>query len=561
VGGPLGPDPLLVVARTPEFSRQKAQGLANKSALKALQDTRPLSIPAVLGVKTRPMPAVPAKVWLVGAGPGDPGLITARARDVLADAEVVLTDALASPLLLEFCPQAEVRNVGKRFGEDSAAQLAINQQLIELALQGRRVVRLKGGDPLLFARGGEEALALKNAGIKFEIVPGISSPVAASAYAGIPLTHREMSKSVTFITGSDRAGKEWSPEAWQRLATATDTICVLMGMRRIEEITHAILAGGRDPHTPAAVIQWGTRPEQRVVTAELVSLAETVRAAGLKNPAVIVVGEVVRLREELAWFDTKPLFGKTVLLPRPEQQGRVTAETIRERGAEALVLPMIEIGPPPDRAPLVRAVSELSLYDWVVFSSANAIEPFFAELAEQRRDARAFGKARVAVVGPKTGRALERFGIRPDLVAKEFVAEGLVEALLATGGPGRVLVPRALRARDVLPEALRAHGYAVDVVAAYETRPAPAAARAQLHASLTERSIDAILFTSGSTVHETFATLGEAARDLLADVTLASIGPITSQALRDAGFEPHVTAHVSTVEGLLDALEEYFASR
>jgi uroporphyrin-III C-methyltransferase len=222
----------------------------------SMQDTRPLSIHTLLGVKTRPMPGVPAKVWLVGAGPGDPGLITARARDVLADAEVVLTDALASPLLLEFCPQAEVHNVGKRFGEDSAAQLAINQQLIELALQGRRVVRLKGGDPLLFARGGEEALALKQAGIRFEIVPGISSPVAASAYAGIPLTHRELSKSVTFITGSDRAGKEWSPEAWKRLATATDTICVLMGMRRIEEITHAILEGGRDPRTPAAVIQW-----------------------------------------------------------------------------------------------------------------------------------------------------------------------------------------------------------------------------------------------------------------------------------------------------------------
>src|SRR6186713_1839440 len=234
------------------------------------------------------MPQAPGKVWLVGAGAGEPGLITVRGLSVLARADVVLYDALAHPALLEHCPQAEQRNVGKRYGEDSAAQEAIIAQMIELARQGKRVVRLKGGDPLMFARGAEEALALVDAGVKFEIVPGVSSPVATSAYAGISLTHRELSSSVTFITGSDREGKDWSPESWQKLATATDTICVLMGMRRITEITQAIIDGGRSPATPAAVIHWGARPEQRVVTAPLDQIAEVSQRAGLKNPAIIL---------------------------------------------------------------------------------------------------------------------------------------------------------------------------------------------------------------------------------------------------------------------------------
>jgi uroporphyrinogen III methyltransferase/synthase len=502
----------------------------------------------------------PAKVWLVGAGPGDPGLISARGLLALGLADVVLTDALAHPALLEACPQAEIHHVGKRFGEESASQEAIQQELVELARQGRQVVRLKGGDPFLFARGGEEALALAEAGIPFEIVPGIVSPIAVAAYAGIPLTHREVSKSVTFITGSDRAGHEWSPEAWKKLATATDTICVLMGMRRLREICRAVLDGGRAPETPAAVIQWGTRPEQRTVVSTLAEIADAAQRAGLKNPAVIVIGEVVSLRQKIAWYDTKPLFGKTLLLPRPEAQARATARAIRERAAEPLVLPVIEIAAPPDPSLLERAVDELGSYDWILFTSANGVDKLFDVLARKGRDARAFSRAKLGAIGPKTAAALEARGLLCDLTAKEFVGEGLARALLAQGAGGRVLLPRALVARDALPETLRAGGFSVDVVPAYETRPA-LTTRARLAQVVANAQADAILFTSSSTVSETLSALGDDAPALLSRITVASIGPITSQTLLDAGIQPDVTADEYTVDGLLDALERYFSAR
>ncbi|MFZ5896914.1 MAG: uroporphyrinogen-III C-methyltransferase [Myxococcota bacterium] len=503
----------------------------------------------------------PAKVWLVGAGPGDPGLITVRGLEVLKLAQVVLTDALAHPALLEMCPQAEVRYVGKRYGEDSAVQEAITREMIEIARGGRSVVRLKGGDPLLFARGGEEAQALAEANIPFEIVPGISSPVAASAYAGIPLTHRDVSKSVTFITGSDRAGKEWSPEAWKHLATATDTICVLMGMRRLEEIVRAILDGGRSPNTPAAVIQWGTRPEQRVVTATLEGLPERARVAGLKNPAVIVVGEVVALRERLAWYDTKPLFQKNLFLPRPEAQATASARAIRERGADPVVLPMIEIHPPPEPERVTRAINELGSYAWVLFTSANGVRCFFAALTAAGRDARAFANAKIGVIGPKTAQALEAHGLRADVMAKEFIGEGLAQALCQAGQPGKVLLARALVARDALPQTLNAAGFHVDVLPVYETRSASAEKRERLRHGLTSGNIDVALFTSSSTVTETLAALGDDARDLLARVVVASIGPVTTRTLTDAGIRVDVTASEYTVDGLLDALERHFAAR
>ena len=344
---------------------------------------------------------LPGKVYLVGAGPGDPGLITVRGLELLAQADVVLHDALAHPALLSACPQAELHDVGKRYGETSRSQDEINEQLIALARAGKKVVRLKGGDPFLFARGAEEALALTRAGIPFEVVPAVSSPVAASSYAGISLTHRELSSSVTFITGSDRAGKEWSAVAWRKLSTATDTICVLMGMRRIEEITLALIEGGRAASTPCAVIQWGAHPRQRVVTGELGSIAAAVRSAGLANPAVIVVGEVVRLREELRWYDVLPLFGKRVLVPRPAEQAEATARAIRARGAEPIVFPVIELVDPPEPERLGAALEKLASYDWVLFTSANGVERSFAALRRLGRDARAFGGARVGVIGPE----------------------------------------------------------------------------------------------------------------------------------------------------------------
>jgi len=499
------------------------------------------------------------KVWLVGAGPGDPGLITVRGREVLAAADVVLVDALAHHALLEHCRNAEVRFVGKRYGEDSASQDEINRQLVELAGQGKRVVRLKGGDPLLFARGAEEALALEAAGIEFEIVPGVSSPVAASAYAGIPLTHRDLSGSVTFITGSDRAGKEWSDEAWKKLATATDTMCILMGMRRIEQITQAILEGGRSPNTPVAVIQWGARPAQRVVTAPLSRIAEVVKAEGLKNPAVIVVGDVVSLRERLSWFESAPLFGKHLLLFRPEEQARDTARLVRERGAEPELMPMIEIAPPPDPALLASALERLSRYGWLLFTSANGVTRFFEALFARGLDARALSSVRLGVIGPRTGAALERYGVRPDLVAEEYVGEGLAQALVAEGPPRPVLLARALVARDALPETLRGHGFDVDVVPVYETRSLASTAKPRLEAALREGRAAAAIFTSSSTVREVVEALGPEAPAMLSRTTVASIGPITSKTLEAAGVRVDVAAREYTVAGVLDELAKYYA--
>jgi uroporphyrinogen III methyltransferase/synthase len=503
------------------------------------------------------MPQPQGKVWLVGAGAGEPGLITVRGLSLLQRADVVLFDALAHPALLEACPQAEQRNVGKRYGEDSAEQDAIIAQMIELARAGKRVVRLKGGDPLMFARGAEEALALAQAGIKFEIVPGVSSPIAASAYAGISLTHRDVSSSVTFITGSDRAGVEWSPESWKKLATATDTICVLMGMRRIGEIMQAIIEGGRAPSTPAAVIQWGARPEQRVVTAPLDRIAAVALAAGLKNPAIILVGEVATLRDQLAWYDSRPLSGKRIVVPRAAEQARETAGAVRERGAAAIALPMIEIAPPPDAARLAAAVADMKSYDWVLFTSSNGVEQLRLELERAGRDARAFGSARVGAIGPKTAEALSRLGIVADVVAREFVGEGLASAVLGQGTPRRVLLLRALVARDALPEALRARGCQVDVVAAYETKPLTGSG-AELRQRIEAGSVDAILFSSSSTVTSTLDALGEGGAELLRRIVVGSIGPITTRTLQAAGLPPSVQAASYTVEGLLDALEEHF---
>lgn len=503
----------------------------------------------------------PGKVWLVGAGPGDPGLITVRGRDLLATADVVLHDALSHPALLDLCARsAELRDVGKRGGSKSPTQDWITSQLIELALAGRQVVRLKGGDPMLFARGAEEALALADAGIDFEIVPGVSSPVAASAYAGIPMTHRDLSSSVTFITGSDREGKTWSPDAWKRLATATETICVLMGMQRIDAICSAIIEGGRSPSTPAAVVMWAARPSQRVVTAPLSEIAAAAHRAGLSNPAVIVVGDVVSLREPLRWFDRQPLFGRRLLVPRPRHQAVGTAEAIRRRAAEPIILPTIEIRPAPDPEALRAAARRVSDYDFCLFTSANGVDCFFEALGQLSLDARAFGRCKVGAIGPKTAEALVPHGIRADLTAAEFVGESLAQAILDIGGVRRILIPRARVAREQLPELLRRGGLTVDVVPAYETRPAGSEQKQRLQDLIADNEVDVVMFTSSSTVDSMVEMLGPDAPALLSRVALASIGPITSATAARHGLEVAVTAETYTVEGLLDALEKHYAT-
>ncbi|MGC4063973.1 MAG: uroporphyrinogen-III C-methyltransferase [Polyangiaceae bacterium] len=502
------------------------------------------------------------KVWLVGAGPGDPSLITVRGRELLSRATVVLYDALAHPALLEECQSsARLISVGKRLGCHTVPQSEIIKMMIDFAHRGELVVRLKGGDPYLFARGAEEAEALVEAGVPFGVVPGISSPVGTSTYAGFSLTHRDLSSSVTFVTGTDKHGEHWSEKAWARIATASDTLCILMGMRRIEEITSALIDGGRSGETPAAVIEWGARPEQRVLVATLGTLAERVRVKGLRNPSVIVVGDVVSLREQLRWYDSDPLFGKRLLLPRPEHQARATARAIRSRGAEAALVPLIAIEDPPDKEAVARAARELTTYDWVLLTSANGAERLVMELQRQGRDARAFGTSRVGVIGPKTAEPLLKFGIRPDLVADEHVAEGLLRGLLDAGPIRRALLFRAAEAREVLPDTLRERGVTVDVVAGYRTRCLAAESGSLLRAYLTETGMDAVLVTSSSMARSLVDALGADAASLLERTRVASIGPITTATLVELGVKVHVTASKYTIDGLLEALSEDFAAR
>jgi uroporphyrinogen III methyltransferase/synthase len=515
--------------------------------------------------------ALPGVAYLVGAGPGDPGLLTVRAATLLASADVVLYDELVHPALLDQArPGADLRSVGKRGGDPvakQASQRAIEEALIAEARAGKSVVRLKGGDPFLFGRGSEEAEALAAAAIPFEIVPGIPSPFAATAYAGISVTHRDLASSVTLISGTTRAGE---PFDFGELARLRGTLCVLMGMHALASICERLVReAGRDPGTPAAVIQWGTRAEQRVVEGRLDQLAALAREAGLGSPAIIVVGPVVALRRTLRWFDARPLFGKRVLVTRPEGQAASTAALLRLRGAEPIELPTISIQPPPDPAPLRDAVRTLDQHDVVAFTSENGVTRFFHELDAQRLDARAFGRARLAAIGSGTAAALAKKGLRADIVPADFRGESLARAILAdpqvmarraaSTAPLRVLIPRALVAREVLPEMLREAGCAVAVVPVYETHQASAARRDELLHRLETKALEVVMLTSSSTADSLCELLGPRAAALLDGVLVASIGPITSATATKRGLRVGLTAEESTLPGLIRALEAHFA--
>lgn len=533
--------------------------------------------------KTDPTGAQPGTVYLVGAGPGDPDLLTLRAAALLATADVVLHDELVHPAILaSIRPGADVRFVGKRGGdsiEKQTKQQEIDGALIALAGQGLRVVRLKGGDPFLFGRGSEEAESLAAAGVPFEVVPGVTAPLAVAAYAGISLTHRDLASSVTIVSGTTRSGL---PFDFREIARVSGTICVLMGMRRIEEVTRSLIEGAeKDPSTPTAVIMWGTRPEQRTVTGRLDEIAARSRAAGLQNPAMIVAGPVTALRDTIRWFDKQPLFGKRVLVVRAEGQSEDTARILRRRGAAPLLFPAIVLRPPPDPARVTQAVTELSTYDLVAFTSENGVARFMACLKEQGRDARAFASARIAAIGSGTAAALAPHGLTADIVPRDFVGEALAKVILDTlggsgtkpdGTPVRVLIPRALVAREVVPDVLRAAGCHVDVVPVYETVAPPPERREALRALLSSGGVDIVLLTSSSTATHLVDLLApdssppdttprEAAPPdataLLAGVLIASIGPVTTETARKRGLHVAVTADVSTIPGLLAAVESH----
>jgi len=474
-------------------------------------------------------------VYLVGAGPGDPDLITVRGADVLRRADVVVYDRLSAEALLALAPPgAERISVGKTPGHASAAQADINALLVDKGKAGLEVVRLKGGDPFVFARGGEEAAALRDAGVPFEVVPGITSAIAVPAYAGVPVTHRGVSTSFTVVTGHEAP---WAAEEtdWEGVARVGGTIVVLMGAATRGAIAERLIAGGMAPDTPVASVQWGTRAEQRTVRTTLAGLG----AAPVEAPATIVIGAVAAI--DLAWFERRPLFGKRVVVTRARHQASDLVHALRGLGAETVEVPAIEIGEPADGgAALQAAAANVGQFDWVVFTSVNAVGRFVPLL----RDARALGGVQIAAIGPGTADALAGFNLVPDLVPEQFVAESLLGAFPA--GTGRVLLPRAAVARDVLPEGLTAKGWHVDVVEAYRTIAGDVAPDVLAAA----RAADAITFTSSSTVTRYLEVAG---RDAVPPVVVC-IGPITAQTARDNGLTVDAEAEEHSIPGLVDTV-------
>lgn len=485
-------------------------------------------------------------VYLVGAGPGDPGLLTRRAAELLARADVVVFDRLVPASVLDLAPESAERiDVGKAPGRAERSQDEINTLLVARARERERVVRLKGGDPLVFGRGGEEAEALAAAAVPFEIVPGVTSALAAPAYAGIPVTHRGLSTHVTVVTGHEDPTKGRVDVDWAALARAGGTLVVLMGASRAAEIARALVAGGRAPDTPVAVVRNGTRPDQCTMRATLATISDV----EVRAPSVIVVGEVAAL--DLAWFETRPLFHRSVVVTRAREQASDLATRLAGLGAEVLEVPAIRIEPLPFELPPFHR------YRWIVFTSANGVRTFFDRgLDPAGADARRLASSRVAAIGPGTAAALRQRGVRADLVPERFVAESLLEAFPAPAEPGeRVLLVRAEHARDVLPEGLTRTGRAVDVLPVYRT--VAAAPDPDLLERVRRGAVDAITFTSSSTVERLCDALGS-----LPDPQplVVSIGPVTSRAARDRGLRVTGEATEHTIEGLVAALRAALGS-
>jgi uroporphyrinogen III methyltransferase/synthase len=498
-------------------------------------------------------------VYLVGAGPGDPGLITAKGLAVLRRAQVVVYDQLASPeLLQEAPPEAEIIYVGKKAGAHAVPQEGINDLLVQKARAGLTVVRLKGGDPFVFGRGGEEAEELAAAGVPFEVIPGVTSAVAVPAYAGIPVTHRRHTTLVTFITGHEDPAKEASTIPWANLGQNPGTLVFLMGVKNLAENCRRLIAAGRAPETPAAVIQAGTTPEQRTVTGTLADIAERAREADIQPPAVLVVGAVVELRERLQWWETRPLWGKTAVVTRSREQASRLVELLNAAGARCLEVPTLEMVPPDDLTPLDAALEGLSQYDWVIFTSANGVAAFMDRLFGQGKDARALGRAKIAAIGPATAQALKEYGLAADVVPETFQAEGL-EALTPHVSPGtRILLARAKVARDLLPDGLRRLGAQLDVAPVYQAR-APQTIPPDAEAALRQGGVDILTFTSSATVHNFAALLGKARfQRLAAGAAVAAIGPITRATLSEYGLTPQIEPATFTIPALAAAIIDYF---
>jgi uroporphyrinogen III methyltransferase/synthase len=500
-------------------------------------------------------------VSLVGAGPGDPGLLTLAGRDRLEHAEVVVYDRLIDPSLLDYAPAAAERvYAGKAAAARVMSQDEINALLVERGLSGKRVVRLKGGDPFVFGRGGEEALALAAAGVPFEVVPGVTSAVAAPAYAGVPVTHRGLASSFAVVTGHEDDEKPESSVDWRALAGSVNTIVVLMGGAALAGVTAALIEGGLAADTPCVSVEWGTTTRQRSVTSALGEIAGAVRDAGLGSPLLTVIGRVTELRRHLSWFEGRPLYGKRVLVTRTRRQASALSELLRREGAVPIELPALELTPVATDAQLEAVVVKLAArdYDWCLFTSPNAVEFIFDYLGRTRRDARLFAGCRLAALGAATAAALHEHGLRADLIASEFTSAGLLEAMPLDIGGARVLLPRAEGGSEDLYGGLKVRGAQVEELVLYDSA-LPSAPDDETLRLVREGSIDVVTFASSSSVRNLKAMLGDDFARLSDAVVVACIGPVTAQTAREAGLTVAVEPSTHTIPALVEALKAHYA--
>ena len=498
-------------------------------------------------------------VYLVGAGPGDPKLITLKGIECLKCADVVIYDLLINDALLEHCPpHAEKIYGGKRPGEQRKRQDEINSLMIEGARAGKTVVRLKGGDPFIFGRGGEEVLALVEAGIDFEIVPGITSAIAAPAYAGIPLTHRDYASSVAFVTGHSASFAPDSPIGWEQLATAVDTLVVYMGIGHLRQIAEQLTKHGRSPETPVTLVHWGTTPRQKTLEGTLADISEKAEAVKFRNPAVIVVGTVNRLRKQLRWYDSKPLFGKRIVVTRARAQASGFAELLESYGAATTQFPTIQIQPILDNPVLEKAIARLNDYDWVIFTSVNTVEIFYSRLRESGADIRSFGKAQVCAVGPKTVEALDKIGLCADYVPSQSRGLAIANEMKSLAEKS-VLLPCTKIAPDDLPNGLREKGAVVHTIPMYDTVKTEGNGREELEKKIINSEIDMVTFTSSSTVTNFVGMFDQHRPDVfLAKVGIAVIGPSTAEAVKRCGLKVDVMPSEASVEALAQEIVRFY---
>jgi uroporphyrinogen III methyltransferase/synthase len=498
-------------------------------------------------------------------------LITVRGKQLLERAEVIIYDYLASKKLLKYVPgDAEFIYAGKRGGvKHTHTQAEINQMLIDRALSGRMVVRLKGGDPFIFGRGGEEIEEIVKAGIPFEVVPGVTSATAAATYAGIPITHREYTSTVAFVTGHEDPTKKDSNIAWDKLATGVGTIVVYMGIKNLESITQKVIKYGRDPQTPVAVVRWASTSEQRTVVGNLENIAEVVRKNNIKPPSLVIIGEVVNLRDTINWYEKRPLFSKKVVVTRTRDQASELVNLLENYGAECIEYPTISLEKVDSYEILDRALVEIDSFHWVLFTSINAVDYFFNRLFEQGKDVRDLKGPKVAAVGRVTAEALAGRGIKADLLPDEFTGDGLAETLISEGVTGlQILIPRALKAREILPERLSDAGAEVTVAPVYQNVLPKSSSGEQLKddlcQALEEKSVDMLTFTSSSTV-KNFVTLLDLNLDelqkLMSGVAIATIGPITAKTAENYGLKPDVQPAEYTIPGLVESIVTFFTSQ